>query len=231
MKILLLLLLGIIGHTESISQNLTSATIKAGGTVRDVLTPADIFYYSQFIKGKVVFQDGTKSEARLNYSCLVDEMHFIDAKGDTLALANEKIVKFILIGQDTFYYNEGYVRQVASNNIVKLADKRVWKVGSAERIGAYDNANPSGAITTLTSYNDGEGRRYNLVVNEDIDLRIVNQLYFGDAYNHFVLASKKNLMMLFPKRQRTIENYLKEKKVDFTSKEDLEKIINFLGDL
>jgi hypothetical protein len=37
--------------------------------------------------------------------------------------------------------------------------------------------------------------------------------------------------MLFPKEQRQIENYLKENKIDFSNKNDLEKLVGFLGQL
>ena len=55
------------------------------------------------------------------------------------------------------------------------------------------------------------------------------QYFFGDKYNHFVRSGKKKLLLLFPKEQASIENYLKENKVDFDKKDDLEKITQFLA--
>ncbi len=69
---------------------------------------------------------------------------------------------------------------------------------------------------------------YDLVVDEDIVLKKIEQFYLGDNYNHFVLANKKNLLMLFPKEQQRIEAYLKENKINFTNKDDLEKMVRFL---
>ena len=59
-------------------------------------------------------------------------------------------------------------------------------------------------------------------------LRKETQYYFGDQYNHFVRASKKRLLSLFPKGERKIENYLNENKVNFDKKDDLEKLCRFL---
>jgi len=68
-------------------------------------------------------------------------------------------------------------------------------------------------------------------MNEDIVMRKETEYYFGDKYNHFVRASKKKLLDFFPKDEQRIENYLKENKVNFDKKADLEKLCQFLRKL
>jgi hypothetical protein len=53
--------------------------------------------------------------------------------------------------------------------------------------------------------------------------------YFGDKYNQFVPATKKNLMELYPKQRNEIGNYIKEHEVRFQHREDLEKLLQFLA--
>lgn len=196
----------------------------------DVLPTADIFFYQHFTSGKVFFRDGTKSEAKLNYNRLVDEMHFIDPKGDTLALADEKNIKYIIIDNDTFYYDGGYVKVLSTGNFVKLAIKQVWMISDTRQIGAYNTTNNSVSIVSHTSYNEG-GRLYDLTVNADVILKKVEQYYFGDNYNHFLIADKKNLLKLFAKEEKRIEMHLKENKINFANKDDLEKLVQFLEHL
>ena len=196
----------------------------------DVLPTADVFFYQHFTSGKVFLRDGTKSEAKLNYNRLVDEMHFIDPKGDTLALADEKNIKYIIIDNDTFYYDGGYVRVLSTGNFVKIAIKQVWMISDTRQIGAYNTTNSSVSIVSHTSYNEG-GRLYDLTVNADVILKKVEQYYFGDNYNHFLIADKKNLLKLFPKEEKRIEMYLKENKINFANKDDLEKLVQFLEHL
>ena len=62
-------------------------------------------------------------------------------------------------------------------------------------------------------------------------LRKETQYYFGNAHNEFVRAGKKKLLMLFPKDEQHLENYLKENKVNFDKKEDIEKLAEFLASL
>src|ERR1041384_1024475 len=100
------ILLGVAG----MSQRPKTYTVPAGVDVKEIVPVKEIFQYPNFIQGVVVFRDGTSAPGKLNYNRLVAELQFIDPKGDTLSLANEKNILIALVGTDTFYYNEGYVR-------------------------------------------------------------------------------------------------------------------------
>jgi len=233
MKALLLLLFILIGYCGLSAQD-SIVTIKAGNKVRDVLTPADIFYYPQFTSGKVFFRDGRKAMAKMNFTRLYDEMLFINPKGDTLAVADEKTIKFIIVDQDTFYYDEGYVRIIVDYGDVKLAEKQIWVVADTRKIGTHNKSTSTVAITPLSNYSDdgiARAKSYDLLINEDMVIRKETQYYFGDKNNHFVRAGKKKLLLLFPKEQLNLENYLKENKVNFDKKDDLKKLAQFLGQL
>lgn len=223
----------LIGYSDLTAQDSTLVTIKAGNRVKDVLTPADIYYYPQFTAGNVILRDGTLIAVRMNYSRLFDQMLFINHKNDTLALGHEKSIKFIAIDQDTFYYDGGYLRIIADNDFVKLAEKQVWIVADIRKIGTHNRPTTTVAITSLSTYSDGwdAAKSKDLLLNEDIVLRKETHYYFGNVNNNFVLAGKKRLQQLFPKEELSIENYLKNNKVNFDKREDVEKLAQFLTQL
>jgi len=227
MKPLLLLLLILIGYSDLPAQDSTLVTIKAGNRVKDVLTPADIYYYPQFITGEIFFKEGAKVTVDMNYTRLFDQMLYINHQGDTLALANEKNIKFIAILQDTFYYDNGYIKIIVDNDFVKLAEKQVWVVADIRKIGTHNTPKSTVAITSISTFTENR----DLSLNEDIVLRKETQYYFGNAYNQFVRAGKKRLQHLFPKEELSIEDYLKKNKVNFDKKDDLEKLAQFLNEL
>ena len=231
MKILLPFFFILIACSELPAQDSTLVTIKAGNKVMDVLKPADIYYYPQFTNGKVFFRDGAKGGAKLNYTRLFDQMLFIDARGDTLALANEKLIKFIVIDRDTFYYEGGYIRLIGDDGVVKLAEKQVWVLADIQKIGTHNKPATTFAVTSFSTYTNGldAAKSKDLILNEDIVLRKETLYYFGNEYDQFVPASKKKLLQLFPKEQLVIENYLKENNVNFNKKEDVEKLSWFLS--
>jgi len=232
MKSLLLLFFILIGYNDLSAQDSTYVTIKTGQNVYEVFTPADLYYYPQFTNGKVFLRDGTKASGKMNYSRLYDQILFIDKKGDTLALAEEKTIKFIAVDRDTFYYNEGYVRIIADNVFVKLAEKQIWLVADIRKPGPHNTSTSTIGVTSVKTFRQGNDVvRNTLAIDEDIVLRKETHYYFGDEYNHFVRAGKKGLFELFSKKQRSIENYLKENKVNFDKKEDIEKLYQFLSQL
>ena len=229
MKPLLPLFFILIGCAHLLAQDSTLVTIKNGTPVGDVLSPAEIYYFPQFTKGQVFFRDGTKATAKLNYTRLFDQMLFIDTKGDTLAVANEKTIKFIAVDRDTFYYDEGYIRIIANNDVVKLAEKQVWVVADIQKKGTH-NTNSTPGVTSVRTFREGNDVTRNvLTLNEEVVLRKETHYFFGDKFNDFARASKKGLMQIFPKEQRRIEIYLKENKVDFNKKNDIEKLYQFLS--
>jgi hypothetical protein len=231
MKLSFLLLLILMESTNLRAQDSTLVTIKAGNSIRDVFTAKDVFLYPQFISGHVFMRDGSKATAMMNYNILYDQVLFIDAKGDTLAISDEKNCKYLTLKQDTFYYDNGYIKQVAGNSVAKLAEKKYWEVADIRKIGSHGRPSTTFAVTSYSTITDRFGRTYDLVLNEDLLLRKNTSYYLGDKYNHFVSASKKNLLLLFPKEQSTVTDYLKEQMIDFTKRADLEKLLAFLAQI
>ena len=206
--------------------------IKAGTSFNESVPITDLYEYPEFVYGKVFFIQGDSSGGRLNYNRFLDQMQFIDFRGDTLNIAYPGTIKFIRISNDLFYYDNdyGYVKLIKDNNTIKLAAKQSLKVLGRNKIGAYDMASPGSAIDNYASFTI-DNKNYNLTPRVDITLTKKTQYYFGDKYNHFVLANKKNLLSLYSKKDGAITAYLKENKVDFNNPEDIEKLFQYLTNL
>lgn len=234
MRPLLLLLFVFISFTNLLAQDSAYVTIKSGSKIGEALATTDIYLYPQFTRGEVFYRGGLKASAKMNYTRVFDEMLFIDGKGDTLALGDEKTIRFIAINRDTFYYDEGYVRLVADGGFIKLAVKQVWVIADIKKPGPHNTSSSSSAVMSVRSFKGGDGNdlnRNNLTLQEDIVLRKETQYFIGDEFNHFVRPGKKRLQQLFPKEQKNLENYLKESKVDFGNKDDIEKLYHYLSKL
>ena len=204
--------------------------VKAGTSIAEAVAPADLFLYPQFKYGRAVYKDGKRSGGKMNYSKLFDEMLYIDPFGDTMAVDNEGTISAIGIEADTFYYDKGYVQYLTTIGNTKLAVKPSLKVADKQKIGGYDMANPTSAITSYKSYDDGI-QSYKLTVRQDLILLRVDRYYLGDKYNHFVLANKKNVFDFFSRHEKALKNYLDQNKVDFNNREDVEKLLQFVAGL
>jgi hypothetical protein len=208
----------------------TSFVARSGTKLNDVLSIQYIYHYSEFRDGKVVFRNEKQNEVPLNYSRLLDEMHFIDKKGDTLALDKEPTVRLIIIATDTFYFDQGYILLLKSSNIVKLGMKQGFAIGDRRNHTGYDMMSSTSSVTSIGSLQDWR-RSYEFEGKEEVRVSTLTQYYIGDRYNRFALASSKNLLDLFPNHATQLSKFCKEHKVDFQVKRDLEKLFELLNTL
>lgn len=201
-------------------------TIKDGSDANKVIAASDRFQYNNFITGQVVVKDGRVATVPLNYNYIVGDVQFINPDGDTLSITDKALIKYITIGNDTFYYDKTYVQLIDGSTAVQFAKSEKAKIDDIKKIGAYDIASSSTSATTYSSV-DVAGKTEKLITKEEALLSIQTTYYFGNGMYHFLPATRNNLLKLFGTKQNEIQIYLKENKVRFDSKSDLEKLINF----
>lgn len=227
MRVLLLFVLGYCCRSHAQDSVIL---IKAGTSINESVSTTVLYQYPQFVYGKIFFKPGDSTVALLNYHKLLDEMQFIGLKGDTLSIVNAGTIRSIRINNDMFYYDKVYVKLIKDTNGIKLAAKQTLRVTGKNKIGGYDIANPSSAIESYGTLIDQKGI-FNLVPREDVLLAKRTLYYFGDKYNQFVWATRKNLLQQFPKQSQALNAYLKENNINLNNIEDLEKLLQFLAGL
>ena len=208
----------------------STIVVKAGTSFNESVSITDLCEYPQFVYGKVFFKTGDSTNAKFNYHRFLDEMQYIDFKGDTLKITNAATINFIRIDNDVFYYDDGYVKLIKDSNGIKLAAKKTLTVTDKSKIGAYGMASPTTSIGTYGTWM-ADKSIFKLVPKEDITLTKKTQYFFGDKYNQFVWATRKNLLRQFSKQSAALNSYLKENNINFNSREDLEKLLQFLAGL
>ena len=226
MKSLLTLLFAFVLNEYSFCQD-SFFVINAGAKVNDVIPAKASYHYKDFVRGKVVFRDGNVSEGKLNYNKLMDEMHFINERGDTLAIDNEPTISYVSIDKDTFYFDRGYFMLIQSNQSIKLCVKQGFRFGDRKRKAAYGLESSTSSVSSYSSFNDGRIVRP-LEVNEQTTLYKFADYYFADKYNRFVLANKNALIEILPECKKQIKEFYKTDKIDFQNKNEIEKLFEFM---
>lgn len=201
--------------------------IKPGENAAKIMAK-EIYVYPEFTQGNAIFRDGKVNSGKLNYNMLVNEMHFINENGDTLSLTNEKTLRYLAIGADTFYYDNFFLQQLASGESLKLLRRRRIKIADKQKIGAYDQPTSNSAINSYSTFSDGL-RMYNLNVREEVIMNKQTLYFFGDKYNSFLPATRKSLLKFFGKNHQLIENYLDNNHPDFNNEQDLLKMVQVLN--
>lgn len=201
--------------------------------IEQAIPASNRYLLEQFQQGTVSLHNGTKANARLNYNLLLEEIQFIDITGDTMALADEHLVKQISIGDKTFYYGDqsGFVQTIADYSPVKLAVHQKFTTVNAEKMGAYEQSSAVSSIRTYKSYTTGSGQRQNLTLKGDLVLAIESTFYFVDQNNRTYKANKSALKKIFPENKNLIRDFVKEEKIDFNKEEDLRKLLQYCSEL
>lgn len=207
------------------AQSAKMYTVKPGADIRDVIPMTEMFRYPGFVPGAVVFRNGLSTAGTLNYNILLGEIQFIDPEGDTLSLANEETIRYVLISRDTFYYDDGYLKLLRSSGGIKLAEKVLFRE-YIQKPGSYDLSSATTATNTLSSLL--ERRSYELNTNQEITLVKSTQYFIGNRFNEFYYADKKNLLKAFSSHRVPIGNYLNKNTIEFNREQDLVKLMKFL---
>ena len=212
--------------TPSFAQSSDIVRIKAGEDPAKKFSPYGFYRFPTFSDGVAVFKHGGTTNAKLNYHLLNEEMQFIAANGDTLALADPFSIKYITVDSSLYYYSDGYVEVIEKSESLKLA-RRLRLDVKWEKIGAYGQPSPSGSIRTpnrIILGNTGS----NLTLNQDIIIQKDYTYFWLDKYGTVLKATKANLLKFLPPDTKGIvEDYLKKNSVDFRKESDLRKLFQY----
>lgn len=205
-----------------------SFNVEAGKGIEESLPDSLSYVYPRFERGTVYFRNGSFGNANLNYNLVKGEMLFIDQKGDTMAVDNEPTIKYIVINDDSFYYDKGYLQEVANYPSGKLAKRESIDLGDELKMAGYGQTSSVSAITSLSSiYRGAEYTPLN--ARGELLLLKHTRYYLGDKFNNFQPVSKKNLVRMFGGNETLLDDYLKQNKLVMNNEDDLKKIIDFLS--
>ncbi len=197
--------------------------INPGQKIIDIIPQTELYSYPEFTAGTILFKDGNYAKASLNYNVFYETIEFTTAKGDTLAIADESIIKMITIKQDTFYYSKAYVKAIAVYGDMILAEKQYFSMANREKIGALGTTT-SASVDTHNAIRNKEVAK-DLVVQEVLTLVKNKILYIGNKYQYFLPVNKKNLLEMYGKRQKEVSNYIKDNTVHFSNEQDIKRFM------
>ena len=207
--------------------------VKAGTEAQQGITFNEKYLFPEFKMGDVILMNGSVSRAKLDYNCLLNEMHFIALNGDTLALDNENFINRIVIDSITFYYSPefGFLEVIQEYRKLKLAQKQTFRVAGIEKMSAYQQSSATGAIKNYSVLSSGNNSMAKLDAKGDIVFSKEKFYYFIDSNNRFYKASKTNLLKLYSSLKQSIQVFIKQESIDFYDENSLKKILQYCDSL
>ncbi|WP_159473753.1 hypothetical protein [Dyadobacter sp. 3J3] len=207
--------------------------VKNGQDATKYISAKDRYQYPDFEFGRLSYINGKYAVSKLNYCYLLGEIMFINAQGDTLAIADNNKIKFADIGNARFYPvpENGFVEVIEDFGTVLLTKKTQYQKHGIEKKGAYQNSNEIGSIYNASTFTDITGRTTMLPASNTVLLKTMTTYLFMDINRRFSKASKTSLLKIFSKNKNGIEEYLDGQKIDFNNEEDLKKAVRYCSEL
>lgn len=199
----LILCLAIFNTVIAKAQDTKIYIVNPGQTIQDVIPDTIRYSYPEFRMGNVLFPRNEVATAMVNYNLMLGEMQFIDPKGDTLFIGDPEKFDRIAIGADTFFYNRGYLKQLAYKSKVRLLQKQTIRMASRTTLGVFDQP-AQGAASTYSSF-IGNTHDVTLRTNQKITFKKETYYFLMDRNQMLYPLSLKNLQLLFPKDRKLLE--------------------------
>ena len=249
MKRILFSVLALCGLSAGLSGQ-ASITLRDGSLKKLTQEEQDsiVFVHPTFIEGTVLFLNGQRSQAEMNYNCYSQQLLFKqkNAKGETdiLSVSNMPDILMVSIADKTFMPVGNSLAEVLVDDRVSLLSAR--KVSSTEKkTGGYGTGGNTAAISNLTSFDGGtavsqtgtadggttthatSGAGAGLdrsAFGPNSTLTVSTRLFLMKDMK-IIPLTKKNLLKAFPKSGAFIERYFELNKVDLANAEQMTALI------
>jgi hypothetical protein len=206
-----------------LAQKNESVTVKAGTKVMDYFPVEERYLYGDFTTGKAIFTNERTYPCEYNYNFLSGEMEFIKSN-DTLTIVNKKDLISIVVAQDTFYYDSGYLQTIRSGKL-KVYSKQYVKIKDILKKGAMGTVNRSAASESYDYLLSGP-LSYDLVTDYDMVLQKTEVFFFSTTGKDFVPFNRINIISILP----FTKNYIKSNKIKFKSREDILRLADYINE-
>jgi hypothetical protein len=223
----LMFLIGVWFSNEAVAQT-PSYLIRAGESPNRVIPFQARYRYPEFRPGSVIYSDGKPPVVKLNYNFLIGEMQFINPDGDTANINNEYTLRYVSIGKDLFFhdYKKGYLEIIADYQLVRLGLQQTLYITRTETIGN------NGYVATKELTTGATHVSYPIRISPfDAYIGKDAAYFLIDQNDRIRPAHKSNVLKVFARHKKTIENYLDENRTDFKNVEHLKKLLQFCSNL
>lgn len=187
------------------------------------------YLFPKFTKGSVKMKLGASQSLTMNYNTLTEKMIFLQ-NGKPMEIANPESVDTVYLN-DSRFIPEGKVFYELL--VTGSATLFVEYIGNLESPGSpvgYGGTSQTVGPTSISKLYDQNGI-YNLKLPEGTRVIISNQFWIrkGDKMLRFI--TRKQFLKIFPEKEEDLQKYINQSQIDFKSKDDLIKLVEYCNNI
>ncbi len=204
-----------------------TVTISGGKVVEGELFKKRYYFLPEFGEGVLKYVDGTIFKAVLNIDVFKQCVSVINKK-DTITISDNNNVDAVLIGKNAFRKIKNFYYQILfENDKLSIGFYKVLKISAESSAGAYGTTTNNAAVSSLNSVSSN-----NQI--ENLSTPVKYNFTYEERYciitpdKNVSALNKKKLLSFYPDKKELIENFIKDKKIDFSKNSDIVPLINFI---
>jgi hypothetical protein len=190
-----------------------------------------VFIFSEYHKGNVYFNNRSVIAGVLNYETITQQF-FFKQKDMVLSLANPEKVDSVVISGLVFVNNKKneFLKKVQIDKGVMYVQYRSKNISSSHEVGfgGSSEISNSRSISNVTTFDGGLNFNPNQLTSKDQFKSRTDSLFWIKRNNKFFpVNSVKQTQKAFPEKYKLIQNYILDNKSNFSSFEDVKKLLNY----
>jgi len=201
-------------------------------TKNEDFTTKNHYLFKEFTNGIITFYDGRSIRATINYSVLLNEIHFMQ-NDQILVLGELEKVQNVRIGEiNLFPHNNRVYQLLYIRNYRILKFRRVDFTYKEERSVIYGSQNQTAVVQNVSGIDERQSQELKDIAanGEDKPLKVYDQYYIFNN-NKLIGFSEKNLLKLHKNNKESIEKYLSENKINIGNEIDLLKLVEYCNSI
>lgn len=186
--------------------------------------------FPDFMSGRIHYKDNLSVKSQLNYNFLLDEILFINEKGEKMAIANPEELSYVLITDRKFIPSpKGYLEVIESGE-ASLVYKWICSISETKKEGVLGLSTDAPSVYQLNRFNF-DSRERKMDVDKEAVAFIEVRPYLKVKSKYFLIKGEETYYKAFKGKYSEIKTYLMQNPVDYKQESDLRRLTKFCNSL
>ncbi len=187
------------------------------------------YLFDNFSRGKVLLKNKKIEEVHMNYNTVTEKIVF-ERNRELLDMINLHTIDTIYLQDCKFIPVEDVFYEVITTSPMPLFIQHQGKLLPPDNIVGYGGTSGVTSPTHISNLQFPGGYYNNLQLSYDFKVEITPIYWLNKDKELVSFSNVKELKKLFPEKEDIIENYIKKNRLKLERKDDLIKIIRFIGE-
>lgn len=226
MKTLYVIALFLMASEYLVCQTPQKIIVKNNKATSEMINPELQQIFPGFQKGSIYYKGERPIECNLNYNFLLDEILFLNEKGEKMALANPQDVSKVIINDRTFIPSPKGYFEVIENGEVSLVYKWICRISKVGKEGALGISTDAPSVYQLNRFSF-DAREWKMGVDEEAVAAVEVKPYLKIDSKFIQITDAKSFMKAFRGEKIKLNQYIDQNSVDFKKEADIRKLTRY----